>query len=331
MKIEPAYLLLGPENGEKAAFVKQIKKHLQQTAGEFEEYRFYPFETEIGDVIGILQNGSLFSEHKVVTLYQVETLTKKKDLEPILTYIKNSSESATLLLVSDEVSVDKRLRSAVPKAGTKIFWEMFENKKREWIEGYFRKNDIGIEEQAVDLILELVENNTLELKRECNRLVLFFHDRARLTPGDIEEFIYHSKEENVFTLFDKIAGKELSQALEAADKIFLSGGAEGVQLVAGLTWQFKKLLGIRVLTNRRFGFEEACKQERIWSKRLQRTYREGIRNYSAAGLERTISLLAHFDYLLRASRTEIQQLLISLMVFYCVRKEGVFPRTLPAV
>lgn len=326
MKIESAYLLLGPENGEKAAFIKQLKNNLRQAAGELEEYRFYPFETEINEVIGLLQNGSLFSDHKVVTLYQVETLTKKQDIEPIVSYLRNPAESATLLLVSDEVPVDKRLRSAVTKNSTKIFWEMFENRKKEWIQQYFQKNKIEIEGQAVELILELVENNTLELKRECNRLVLFFNDRERLTAQDVEDFIYHSKEENVFSLFEKIARKELSAALEASEKILLSGESDGVQLAAGLIWQFKKLLGITLLTKRKFGFEEACKQEKIRSKRIQRTYQQGIQNYSVVSLERIISLLAYFDFFLRASRTEIQRLLVSLMVFYCVRKEGVFPR-----
>jgi len=57
------YLLLGPESGEKSQYVKNIREELKSLHGESPElYRFYPFETENGEILQVLRNRSLFPD-----------------------------------------------------------------------------------------------------------------------------------------------------------------------------------------------------------------------------------------------------------------------------
>lgn len=325
MKIEPLFLLLGPENGEKAAFVRKVKRQIEeQSGGSYEEHRFYPFETEIRHIIGVLQNGSLFSDFIIVTLYQVDTITKKGDIDQILSYLQQPVPNTIFLLISDEVRIDKRLKSSIPKPAVKIFWEMFENKKQDWILSFFSRQGKSIRPEAADLVLELVDNNTLDLQRECRRLLYYYDEKPEIEPEDVETFLYHSKEENVFTLFDKIAQKDFEGSLEIAEKLALTGESNPVQLLAGLLWQFKRLQNIEYYRERRFGFEEACRKCGITSKRAQTTYQNALRNYSFPSVNNIIRLLSRYDYLIREIRTEMETTLVSLFLYCCIKKNGAY-------
>ena len=106
-----------------------------------------------------------------------------------------------LILQSDTTKVESALKGIFPKEGTKIFWELFEDQKRGWIVRYFREAKLTVTQDAVDVLLEMVENNTQDLKKECEKFVLFFEPGKKISGEELEQYIYHSKEENVFTLF----------------------------------------------------------------------------------------------------------------------------------
>ena len=66
--IAPVHLLLGPETGEKEQSLKQIRDALRKESGsDLEMHRFYPFETEKGEIFVALNNNSLFAESRLVT------------------------------------------------------------------------------------------------------------------------------------------------------------------------------------------------------------------------------------------------------------------------
>lgn len=229
------YLLLGPEAGEKEQFLLQIKNRvLQEAGGEVEQARHYPFETSMSEVVSAIRNGSLFSTHKWVVIPQVETV-KREEAAVLAEYCAKPSEDATMVLISSGTDRDiaKALTGVIPKSQVKIFWELFENQKQNWVRSYFRERNIRVGEETVELILELVENNTQELRRECEKLALFFGEGKDLSHDDVERYLYHSKEENVFTLFDRFAAGEFTQTLEVMKKIGLSGESQPIQLLGG--------------------------------------------------------------------------------------------------
>ena len=68
-------MLLGPEAGEKGSRLKEIRNALRSEFGADPEiHRFYPFETQNGEIITTLVNNSLFSDHRLVILSQAEEL-----------------------------------------------------------------------------------------------------------------------------------------------------------------------------------------------------------------------------------------------------------------
>lgn len=321
------YLFLGPEAGEKEQYIHGLKERVsQQAGGDIESSRYYPFETGMSEVVSFIKNGSLFSSHKYVEIQQAETI---KGQEAVLLgeYCAKPSAEATLVLVSSagERDMAKPLIKAIPKEQIKIFWELFENKKQDWVRSFFRERRIRVDEDTVELILELVENNTQELRRECDKLALFFGETEVLSYDDVEQYLYHSKEENVFTLFDRFAAADLGAALEVFKKIGLSGESQPVQIMGGLLWQFRRLLALSLQVEDHLSFDQACRNQKIFGKKMQQIYRQALQNYRSRDLERIIGLAAATDGLLREGRGDTQNLLLEMFLYYAVEKKGRVP------
>ena len=96
----------------------------------------------------------------------------------------------------------------------------------------------------------------------------------------MERLLYHSKEENGFTLFEQLAARDLLGSLEVLAKILLSRDADAVQLLGVLAGQARKLLLFQRLLLANYGAAEAAERAEVRGKRQQQTFAEAARRYS---------------------------------------------------
>ena len=323
MSAPASYVLLGPETGEKERFIEQIRAGKAKAVGEPPEVSsFYTFDTDAAALVAQLRNGSLFSAHRIVLYKGVDSLTRAQEIEPLLAYLEHPNPDVTLILTAETPSVDRRIEQAHSGEQKKIFWELFENQKRGWIVQYFRQVGLQIEPEATLLLLELVDNTTNDLRKECEKLAQYLGKGATVDEQAVEAYIFHSKEENVFTLFDRIASGDLPSSIETLQSILLSGDGNPVALLAGLLWQLRRLHQIQALLNENYEIQEACLKAGVRSKRSQKSYAEATHHYAVADVEAMIALLARFDGEVRAIRSDLQPLLLELFVYCCVVRKG---------
>ncbi|MCL2128182.1 MAG: DNA polymerase III subunit delta, partial [Treponema sp.] len=166
------YIFLGPEIGKKQDAIDGIRKRLSAN-GPPEEWVFYAGDTPAGQIAGVVQNHSLFAQSRLFIIKNADQIKKNDEAALIASCINGLEPSSVLILVSDEFRIASGLDGAVPGENRKVFYELFENEKSEWVRSFFRRAGRGIDQDGVDTILELVENNTEALRRECSRLVFF--------------------------------------------------------------------------------------------------------------------------------------------------------------
>jgi DNA polymerase-3 subunit delta len=312
------FLLLGPEEGEKR---RHLQKYLRQAGSTYKEapevHRFYAFQTEMIDVVSLLRNLSLFARFKVAIVYNAEAIQKQQEVDRLLDYCSHPAEDTALFLLSNQVRLG-RLEKAVEPKQRIIFWEMFENKKLDWVRTFFRRRRISIDPDAAAFLLEMVQNNTRELDQECSRLAFFFGEGARLTVDTLASYIYHSKEENVFTLFESVAARDLESSQEKLAKILLSRESDPVGLLNGILWQVRKLHSSKLLFEANHAPREVFAKLKVRSKKAQRVYLEANRRYSRDEVEGLILLLTDFSIRLRTTRTELHRLLLQLFLYYAI-------------
>jgi DNA polymerase-3 subunit delta len=318
--------MLGPESGQKEEELEGIRTALKSLENESpEEHRIYPYRIDMTELVGVLRNQSLFSRHRLVIVYEAHSISKKADIDILVDYLEDPSESSTLCLVSDEYHLDRRIEKVATKKRVKIYWELFENQKRSWIQTFFRQKGFTISPEAVELVLELVENDTADLRRECEKLVVYFDSGRPIGESEVEELLFHSKNENVFSLFERIAEADLAATLETFHAIALSGSVEPGQILGGLTWQVRRLLSFRRLKRAHYSDDDIARQLGIRGKRNLRTYQTGARNYSEGDLEMMFVRTTEYDALFREMRTEIDRKILELYFYELIVTRGASP------
>lgn len=318
---ERLWLLLGPEHGQKQDFLADLKEKLTKHHKEAPEvHKFYAFESPFSDILALLQNGDLFAAHKLVLIQNADEY-KKADNDLLKGYAKHPSAESTLVLISDETKADTLTR-IVPKEQTKVFWEMFESQKKGWVINHFRGLGLTLGDDAAEFFLEMVDNSTDQIRLEAQKLLAFFEKGSTITLDDLEQYLVHTKEENVFTLFERITAGEFPRALEVLKKILSSKETEGIGLLGGLSWQFKNLLAFQVKLMERFPADEAFVALKVFSKKAQANFHVGARHYSLSDLQAILILTADFDQRLRQYRTEHHSLLLELYLYYIIVKKG---------
>ena len=126
----------------------------------------------------------------------------------------------------------------------------------------------------------------------------------------------------MFTLFDKIAGRNLDDSLEVLAKLLLSREADPVGLLAGLLFQMRRLKSLKLLIEKRYSYEEAFVRVKITSKRMQKTYSAALRHYTLQELQAIVQLIARFDYRVRSLGSALHPQLLQLFLYYLIVKGG---------
>jgi len=294
------WILAGPETGRKDEFIAQTVSYWAAKDGaQPERHRLYAGETSPEQLLGLLQNGSLFSSRKLVEYRNAETVTTKSALAGLESYLKSPAPDTVLMLLTESYSLPKSMESAVGAAGKKIFWELRESEKPAWIRERLARDRVSADEDAIEAILELVENETSALESACLTLGACFPEDTRLGAEDVEACLSKSRREDAFSLFDRIAGGDFQSALEVIDTLLADRQTDPAQIIAALTWNFRKLERLRILVDRGNSPDEALSEEKVTSKTAQRKFKSALQRYSADDCLRIVRCASETEALLR--------------------------------
>jgi DNA polymerase-3 subunit delta len=308
------HLFLGPEIGEKQDAVEELRRNLKKHYGALEEASFYAGETPVSDMVSVLRNGSLFADARLFFIKNAEAVQKKEELELLASYLASPQDDTVLILISETTSVNKGLEKALPRDHKRIFWELFEGRKTAWVSSFFRRGGYEISEAGIEAVLELVENNTDALRRECSRLMLFAEKDQVIGGEAVEKWLSHTREESAFTLFSRIASGDLVKSIETM-RILLAAKEAPPAVLAGLAWCFRKLRDYLALTARGSAGEVDLKRIGLASPQIRRDYTAAARRYNAAGADQCLSLIAEYDVLLRSAGAGLELILSDMFLY----------------
>jgi DNA polymerase III subunit delta len=323
MRIESSYLLAGPEAGKRASFIAEVKAAIAAGDGEApEEHRLYAADASVGELLSLLRNGSLFSSRRLVEYRGAELVRGKEDLAALAAYIAAPAEGAVLLLETESFYAEKPIEEAIGKERKKTFYELFENEKPRWVEKRIRELGLGIDEEGVEILLELIENDTEELETACSRLALLFPAGTVLGSADVEAVLSRNRQEDAFSLFARMASDEPEWALEALDTVLQDRQGGAVQILAALVWSFRRLLRLERLVADGDSFDTACLKSGIRAKSLQALHRGAMSRYPLEDCERIIRLASEVDGMVRSSGSGIERTVLELFVLGAMTKKG---------
>ena len=301
-----AWLFLGPEIGEKQDAINTIRKNIR---GETEETAFYAGETAVPVMAAKIRNASLFADSRIFFIKCAEGIKKKEDVDLLSSCIASLPDDTFIILISEETSVAKGLEASIPQSNKKIFWELSDNRKTEWVRSFFKSEGFRITSEGIETILELVENNTSALKQECSRLVLFLDKKDEITGEAAEKWLSHTRGESSITLFSRIAAGDFSRSIESL-RVRLAARETPVAIFAGLALCFRKLLNYISLKETGVTDETEFRKIGVSAPGAKRDYAAAARLYDSAGADTCLALTAEYDMRLRSSQSFPEQILM---------------------
>ncbi|MCR5760462.1 MAG: DNA polymerase III subunit delta [Sphaerochaetaceae bacterium] len=331
--MESVYLLLGPEKGLKNDFIKRLKTSL----GECEVSRFYAFEDYEDPLYAQLGSDDLFADRKLIILDEVQEIKTKDKISSLVSYMKNPSDSITLILSSPAMRVASEIMGAVPnqKEGIQRFYEMFDNKKEEWVRSFFARNSIRVSPDAVSAIISKVENNVEEFEVVCLQLVMYLQSvalRDNLTSEDVDDFLMHTKGEDEFSLFSLMARGEAEKSIECLRALLNSSESQSTTatlLAVRLSYFFRRALSLSNLTSsmpldQAFGQKFYEDDRPITNYKQKTVYKTALDNYSKRDLERIMVLLAEYDIKIKEGG-RLQNIMMEKCILDIVKGKGRHP------
>ncbi|MDR0586229.1 MAG: DNA polymerase III subunit delta [Treponema sp.] len=316
-----SFLFLGPELGEKLDALDIIRKNLRgedppraqsPVPPALEETSFYAGETPVSQIVSVIKNGSLFSDARLFIIKNAESIKKKEDAVLMVSCLENPGDGVTLILLSDETRLDKRIEDAVPRERRRIFWELFENRKSEWVASFFRRSGCRIDEGGIAAVLEMVENNTDALRRECTLLVFFLGGEKIISAEDVERCLSHTREESPFTLFAALARGNLSLSLDI-ERALLGTKQSPQAILAGLAWCFRKLSDYFALKETGEANDFEMKKIGLGSQKVRADYIEAARRWKNAG--KALAVIGEYEYLFRSFGGDFEEILMDTFIY----------------
>ena len=328
--MDPVLIVGGPETGRLSDFIRQCRQRCAKEWGEDpEEHRLYAQDTPVSKLLDLLMNGSLFAAGKFVQYLGADQVKTKDEARALAAYAKNPAEKTVLVLVSDSLGVDKLIEDAVPKDAKKVFWELSASEMSRWIHDFFSSQGLRADETAAEALLELVDNDTGTLRTECSRLALFFPQGARLTEADIEEYVAHNRAEDAFSLFDRMATGSFEQALEVLAAIMAGKESNGVGLMAGLLWCFRRLSSLHDSLAAGSAYEQAARNLRITRRTALAVHDQARRRWPREVCRRLIAFGVETDVRLRAYGQVHERFLLELFIYGCMITKGPVALSIP--
>lgn len=202
------------------------------------------FQTEFKEFIDELFQRSMFVKRK---LFLLENLfSDEKFQKDFLKKIKEIAKSEDIIVVFEKNKTPRKnkLFLALKKyAECQEFKLLKDTELKKWVENEFKKYEIGISYEAINLILEFTGNDLWQISNEVQKLVCLKKSAQvkNIKTQDIKDIVKPNLETNIFEIIDTLAQKDRKKALNLI-QIGLNKGDTPINILSMINYQFRGLL-----------------------------------------------------------------------------------------
>lgn len=297
------YLLMGEEPYYIDLIVDALERGVVKEENQaFDQLVFYGADSDLELVIASARQYPVMGDRQLVILKEAQTCTgPKTQLDKLASYVAHPNSQGVFVMAykGDNLSATSALMKAASKAGESVV--VFKSPKiKDYqlagpIKDYCRSKKIGIEEEAVQILIEYIGNSLQKLFGEIDKLIVSAGPAAqRITAEMVEENIGISKEFNNFELIKAVAFKDYPKTLRILDYFRKNPKNNPSVMTTSMLQKFFSQLVVAHFTQ--------DKTDRSLMEVLQlktpyalKEIREGLRMYTQRQSLAAISALRDFD------------------------------------
>lgn len=238
---EAIYLLTGDDRRAQDEALEIVRRAVvDPDAGSFGEVRLRGGESSVEDVLGACQTLPLLGERRLVVLREPEALSG--GLDALAEYAADPCPSTTLVLLP--AGLDRRLKAVKTLESASVVVALDPPGGAElarYIRRELEARGVTPSDDAVALLVDLVEADTLLLGHELEKLALYTAKAGRVERDDVSAVLGRTSTIEVWDLTNAIEDGRPDEAMRALHRL-LSQGASVPMLVGILDWCLGRLL-----------------------------------------------------------------------------------------
>lgn len=238
------YLVLGDDRHLREKEISKIRTSHNFSTNDALDVSVYETE-DIAECIQSLETQPFLSPKRLVILRNLQKAADD-NLGSIVKYVSSPSEFSVFIMCADETFKKTKQCKEIKKNSEIIDVSaptVMQIKK--WIPVYFKKHDIEITHDAVEMIVTLKGNDTLSINKELEKL-LGYSGGERITVDIVEKMVGRSPRETVFKLVDAIDDKKPEWAYRILGELSAQK-KESVEIIGYLGWYVRVLSKIKYL------------------------------------------------------------------------------------
>lgn len=312
MTLESYYFALGPDAGLKADFYQQVKEEFCKRWNQPDVHIVFAGEQPVEQFLALVSNGDLFSDGTLVKCYNPEQWRKSMDQKMVLGFLAKIPANVCIVFMSEGVQAPGWLKKLAVGPKKLVFWGLFDNQKRSWIESFFKSQSKPIEPDAIELMLDVLSDDSGVLKQFCSHIAAMTPEGGTIDVALVENYVFLGREESPYAIFDQLARKRFRQALEKVQSSLLREES-AVGIITVLLWQFRKLQQVQLAGVRR-GDEHIFSRLGIRGKRQQELFISARSMWSSAQVDGAIYACLNAELSTRLIRPQLHPSLMAKLL-----------------
>ncbi len=213
---------------------------------------------------------SLFAERKLIELRLPSGKPGAEGSKALCEYLEIASGDDVLLIVAgkiDKQSTNSKWFKALDKAGVVIqVWPVDARNLPRWLRQRVSAAGMSIDDEALQLLCDLVEGNLLAASQEVEKLKLLASD-SRITARAVLDSVSDNARYSVFELADKALQGDAAGSLHMLHGL-RGEGTEPAVVLWSLTREIRTLYEVQLDCPNGQGVMQALNARRVWKNRI---------------------------------------------------------------
>ncbi|MBD5289114.1 MAG: DNA polymerase III subunit delta [Bacteroides sp.] len=300
-KLAPVYLLSGPEPYYLDLITDCLERNVvEDDAKDFDQAIFYGADSNAENVMTSARQIPLLSPRRLVILKEAQSMQNAKNqLARLESYCDKPNPAAVLVIIykGDSFPTSSKLVKSVAKAGGIIFSspKIKEYELKGPIRDYLDEKGVGMDDDAMELLISFIGNNLNKLFGEIDKLILSGEGVSnRINRNAIIENIGLNKDFNVFELRKALSTKNYGKAIQIVDYFAANRKDNPVVVITSYLFSFFSNLTLAFFCSDKSekGLLEELDLNAAWQLR---EYRDAMQYYNPSQAIRGVSLIRSLD------------------------------------
>jgi DNA polymerase-3 subunit delta len=250
-KPQRAYFLYGPEEFIKKEFIGELTRTvLPEKERTFNLDVFHGDEFNRDAFDDCLSAFPLFMERRMLVLRKFEALSSSLQ-DFVIERVERAPESLVLVIQSDREKLDtarlQKLARTVDRVGVSFCFRFLSDEETvERVKSRLQRENLGIEPDALDLLIASVGTQLSDLGNELEKIILGSADAKVITRDIVASVVGRYRAESLFAFLDELGQSDVGRLIRRVNRV-LDGGEEPVFVLAMLIRRVLLLLQVKYL------------------------------------------------------------------------------------